>query len=111
MPSPPRLLPGASPCTDWLGDVVVHDDDGFAPTGPDAEAEGLLEASVPGVHTAGDVRAESIKRCATAIGQGAAIVRFVHKLSDRGSDAARGERRRALRWVDGVRRAVAVRLL
>jgi thioredoxin reductase (NADPH) len=73
------LFLGASPCTDWLGEVVARDENGFVLTGPDADAEGLLEASVPGVYAAGDVRAGSIKRCATAVGEGAAIVRFVHE--------------------------------
>ena len=73
------LFLGAAPCTDWLDDVVARDEDGFVLTGPDAGAEGLLETSVPGVYAAGDVRAGSIKRCAIAVGEGAAVVRFVHK--------------------------------
>jgi thioredoxin reductase (NADPH) len=72
------LCLGATPCTEWLGDVVARDADGFILTGPDASAEGLLETSVPGVYAAGDVRAGSIKRCATAVGEGAAVVQFVH---------------------------------
>ena len=72
------LFLGATPCTEWLGDVVARDADGFILTGPDACAEGLLETSVPGVYAAGDVRAGSIKRCATAVGEGAAVVQFVH---------------------------------
>jgi thioredoxin reductase (NADPH) len=48
-------------------------------TGPDAGAEGLLETSVPGVYAAGDVRSGSTKRCATAVGEGATVVRFVHE--------------------------------
>ena len=72
------LFLGATPCTEWLGDVLARDADGFILTGPDAGAEVLLETSVPGVHAAGDVRAGSIKRCATAIGEGAAVVQFVH---------------------------------
>jgi thioredoxin reductase (NADPH) len=70
---------GAEPCTDWLGDVVARDSHGFILTGPDAAAEGLLETSVPGVYAAGDVRAGSIKRCATAVAEGATVVRFVHE--------------------------------
>ncbi|HXB66236.1 MAG TPA: FAD-dependent oxidoreductase [Solirubrobacteraceae bacterium] len=70
---------GATPCTDWLGDTVARDAHGFVLTGPDVGAEGLLETSVPGVYAAGDVRAGSIKRCATAVGEGAAVVRFVHE--------------------------------
>ena len=73
------LFLGASPCTEWLGDVVARDPKGFVLTGPEAGAEGLLETSVPGVYAAGDVRAGSIKRCATAVGEGATVVRFVHE--------------------------------
>ncbi len=73
------LFLGASPCTGWLGDGVARDEKGFILTGEDAGAEGLLETSVPGVYAAGDVRAGSIKRCATAVGEGATIVRFVHE--------------------------------
>ena len=73
------LFLGASPCTEWLGDVVARDANGFILTGSEAGADGLLETSVPGVYAAGDVRAGSIKRCATAVGEGAAIVRFVHE--------------------------------
>jgi thioredoxin reductase (NADPH) len=73
------LFLGASPCTDWLGDVVARDSHGFILTGRDASAEGLLETSVPGVYAAGDVRAGSLKRCATAVGEGATVVRFVHE--------------------------------
>jgi thioredoxin reductase (NADPH) len=73
------LFLGASPCTEWLGDTVARDAKGFILTGPDAGADGLLETSVPGVYAAGDVRAGSIKRCATAVGEGATVVRFVHE--------------------------------
>jgi thioredoxin reductase (NADPH) len=73
------LFLGASPCTDWLDDVVERDADGFVLTGEDVGAAGLLETSVPGVYAAGDVRAGSIKRCAIAVGEGAAVVRFVHE--------------------------------
>jgi thioredoxin reductase (NADPH) len=73
------LFLGAAPCTTWLGDCIVRDEKGFVLTGPDAGAEGLLETSVPGVYAAGDVRSGSIKRCATAVGEGATVVRFVHE--------------------------------
>ena len=73
------LFLGASPCTDWLGDAVARDEKGFVLTGAEAGAEGLLETSVRGVYAAGDVRAGSIKRCATAVGEGATVVRFVHE--------------------------------
>jgi thioredoxin reductase (NADPH) len=73
------LFLGATPCTDWLNDVVARDNDGFILTGADAGADGLLGTSVPGIYAAGDVRAGSTKRCATAVGEGAAVVGFVHK--------------------------------
>jgi len=75
------LFLGAVPCTEWLGDVIERDANGFIRTGPEVGAEGLLETSVPGVYAAGDVRAGSIKRCATAVGEGATVVRFVHERS------------------------------
>ena len=73
------LFLGATPCTEWLGEVLARDGDGFILTGADVGAEGLLETSVAGVYAAGDVRAGSIKRCATAVGEGAAVVQFVHQ--------------------------------
>jgi thioredoxin reductase (NADPH) len=73
------LFLGASPCTDWLGEVVARDADGFIRTGREAGADGMLETSVPGVYAAGDVRAGSTKRCATAVGEGATVVGFVHQ--------------------------------
>jgi thioredoxin reductase (NADPH) len=73
------LFLGAAPCTDWVGDGVARDEKGFVLTGPSAGAEHLLETSVPGIYAAGDVRSGSIKRCATAVGEGAMVVRFVHE--------------------------------
>jgi thioredoxin reductase (NADPH) len=72
------LFLGALPCTEWLGDVVARDENGFVLTGREADAEHLLETSVPGVFAAGDVRAASVKRCATAVGEGSMAVQFVH---------------------------------
>ncbi|HKD34082.1 MAG TPA: FAD-dependent oxidoreductase [Gaiellaceae bacterium] len=72
------LFLGATPCTEWLGDVVARDEDGFVLTGDAAGAGGLLETSVPGIFAAGDVRSGSSKRCATAVGEGAMAVQFVH---------------------------------
>jgi thioredoxin reductase (NADPH) len=73
------LFLGAVPNTEWLGDAVARDENGFILTGEDAGASGIHEASVPGVYAAGDVRAGSIKRCAIAVGEGAAVVRYVHE--------------------------------
>jgi thioredoxin reductase (NADPH) len=72
------LFLGASPCTEWLGDVVARDDDGFILTGAAASTDLLLETSVPGVFAAGDVRSGSTKRCATAVGEGAMAIQLVH---------------------------------
>src|SRR4051795_11341235 len=70
---------GANPCTDWVGDAVARDEHGFILTGDDAGAAGLLETSAAGVYAAGDVRAGSTKRAATAVGEGAAVVGYVHQ--------------------------------
>jgi thioredoxin reductase (NADPH) len=69
---------GALPCTEWLGDTVARDDDGFILTGATANADYLLETSIPGIFAAGDVRSGSTKRCATAVGEGAMAVQLVH---------------------------------
>ncbi len=82
---------GAAPRTDWLAGVVMRDDRGFILAGLDAKADGwplprdpyLLETSVPGVFVAGDVRSRSIKRVASAVGEGSMAVSLVHQyLSD-----------------------------
>ncbi|MEA2150027.1 MAG: thioredoxin reductase, partial [Solirubrobacteraceae bacterium] len=80
---------GASPHTAWLGDLVALDDDGYIRTGRDAVAANdggpaphdplLLETSQPGVFAVGDVRSGSVKRVATAVGDGSMAVRLVHE--------------------------------
>ena len=83
---------GAAPQTDWLGDAVLRDARGFVLCGPDLLADGrpppgwdlerepfFLETSLPGVFVAGDVRHESVKRVASAVGEGAMAVQFVHQ--------------------------------
>jgi thioredoxin reductase (NADPH) len=78
------LFLGASPCTDWLGDVVARDDKGFILTGAATNADYLLETSLPGVFAAGDVRSGSTKRCAAAVGEGSMAVQLVHaRLAER----------------------------
>jgi thioredoxin reductase (NADPH) len=72
------LFLGALPCTDWIRDAVARDDDGFILTGEAAGGDYLLETSLPGVFAAGDARSGSTKRCATAVGEGAMAVQFVH---------------------------------
>jgi thioredoxin reductase (NADPH) len=78
---------GASPRTEWLEGVVARDERGFILAGPDVAGDGwplsrdpfLLETSVPGVFVAGDVRARSIKRVASAVGEGAMAVSLIHQ--------------------------------
>ena len=72
------LFLGASPCTDWLDGTLAVDGDGFVLTGTEAGGSGMLETSIPGVFAVGDVRSGSIKRCATAVGEGAMVVRYLH---------------------------------
>jgi thioredoxin reductase (NADPH) len=69
---------GADPHTDWLGDEVALDGHGFVLTGEDAGRALLLEASKPGIFAVGDVRHGSIKRVASAVGEGSMAVRLVH---------------------------------
>src|SRR6266704_2076549 len=80
---------GASPRTEWLGPDIARDDKGFVVTGQDlaahahhwplARAPLNLETSVPGVFAAGDVRLDSMKRVASAVGEGAMSVYLVHR--------------------------------
>jgi thioredoxin reductase (NADPH) len=84
---------GADPCTAWLGDSVALDRRRYVLTGPEAAGPErredpplLLETSLPGVLAAGDVRAASIKRVASAVGEGAMAVRLVHEHLDRGAE-------------------------
>ncbi|MBX3062866.1 MAG: FAD-dependent oxidoreductase [Anaerolineae bacterium] len=83
---------GAAPCTQWLPDVIHRDANNFILTGSDLQTNGknpkgwdldrppyLLETSVPGVFAAGDVRHQSVKRVASAVGEGSIAIQFVHQ--------------------------------
>ena len=83
---------GAQPLTGWLPDRVQLDKDGFVVTGRDLIVDGkrppgwaldrepyLLESSLPGLFVAGDVRSQSVKRVASAVGEGALAVTLVHR--------------------------------
>jgi thioredoxin reductase (NADPH) len=83
---------GASPQTDWLGELVERDKFGFILTGPDLIREGqrpkgwtldrdpfLLETNVPGIFAVGDVRHGSVKRVASGVGEGSVGVQFIHQ--------------------------------
>ncbi len=83
------VLIGSQPGTQWLGDSVARDRRGFILTGPDLPAGSghrwppgrpplPLETSLPGVFAAGDVRQGSVKRVASAVGEGAATIPLVH---------------------------------
>jgi thioredoxin reductase (NADPH) len=82
---------GAEPRTDWLDGVVERDARGFLLTGPDISPghwpeerpPHLLETSLPGVFAVGDVRATSVKRVASAVGEGAIAVQLVHRYLNR----------------------------
>jgi thioredoxin reductase (NADPH) len=87
------LMTGADPNTDWLDGCIALDSKGFIKTGLDLSPENLstthwplarkpylLEASLPGVFAVGDVRGGSIKRVASAVGEGSIAISFVHKV-------------------------------
>jgi len=86
-------MTGATPNTRWLNNCLALDDKGFIKTGPDLSPEDLaaagwalkrppylLETSRPGVFAVGDVRAGNVKRVASAVGEGAIAVSFVHQV-------------------------------
>jgi thioredoxin reductase (NADPH) len=81
---------GAEPKTDWLPQELARDNKGFLLAGPDLKSRStvkwslerepyLLETSVPGIFVAGDVRYNSVKRCASAVGEGSIAIQFVHQ--------------------------------
>ncbi len=87
------VMTGADPNTHWLDGCIALDDKGFIKTGPDLLPENLsaagwpltrqpylLETSLPGVFAVGDVRGGSIKRVASAVGEGSIAISFVHKV-------------------------------
>lgn len=81
------LMTGATPNTSWLRGCVALDDKQFIKTGADLETNWrlsrppyLLESSLPGVFAVGDIRAGSLKRVASAVGEGSMAVQFVHKV-------------------------------
>ncbi|WP_329201402.1 MULTISPECIES: FAD-dependent oxidoreductase [unclassified Streptomyces] len=93
---------GARPRTDWLEGVVALDEKGFVLTGADAQAAAdatrwdslgrgplLLETTLPGVFAAGDVRSGSVKRVASAAGEGAMAIRLVHEHREKAGNLVR----------------------
>jgi thioredoxin reductase (NADPH) len=87
------VMTGADPNTHWLNGCMALDSKGFIKTGPDLLPEDLgaagwpltrppylLETSLPGVFAVGDVRGGSIKRVASAVGEGSIAISFIHKV-------------------------------
>ena len=87
------VMTGADPATGWLDGCVALDAAGFVKTGPDLAAEDLaasswpverapylLETSRPGIFAVGDVRGSSMKRVASAVGEGSTAIAFVHRV-------------------------------
>ena len=96
------VMTGAAPNTPWLKGCVALDEDGFVKTGAGSGRTGArrpragrcerpphsMETSLPGVFAAGDVRSRSVKRVASAVGEGSICVQFVHRVLQETSNAA-----------------------
>jgi len=86
------IFVGAKPHTDWLNNVIALDNKGFIKTGDlvgafqsngtaaPSRRPYLLETSMPGVFAVGDVRANSVKRVASAVGEGSMAIQFIHQV-------------------------------
>ena len=87
------IMTGAEPNTHWLNGCIILDDKGFIKTGSDLLSDNLsasawplmrqpylLETSLPGVFAVGDVRSGSVKRVASAVGEGSIAISFIHKV-------------------------------
>ena len=82
------VMTGAAPNTTWLTGCVEVDDKGFIKTGPDLSHETLaaakwpflLETTLPRIFAVGDVRAGSVKRVASAVGEGAVALQLLHRV-------------------------------
>jgi thioredoxin reductase (NADPH) len=98
------VLIGSQPLTDWLSGAVVRDKWGFIVTGPDLRSGSgddtgalergplLLETSMPGVFAVGDVRRGSVKRVASAVGEGAIAIQQVHSYLEMAMEPAESKR-------------------
>jgi thioredoxin reductase (NADPH) len=81
------MMTGADPNTEWLRGSLALDAKGFIKTGVEVQegwplhrAPYVFETSLPGIFAVGDIRAESVKRVASAVGEGSMVVQFVHKV-------------------------------
>ena len=73
------VMIGAQPCTTWLRDCVDLDANGFVRTSSGSEDRGPFETSVRGIFAVGDVRSGSVKRVASAVGEGSVVVPAIHR--------------------------------
>jgi thioredoxin reductase (NADPH) len=73
------VMIGADPCTSWLRDCVDLDANGFVRTSSGSEDRGFFETSVRGIFAVGDVRSGSVKRVASAVGEGSVVVAAIHR--------------------------------
>jgi thioredoxin reductase (NADPH) len=95
------LMIGAEPHTEWLPDMIRRDEQGFVLCGPDIadrdwsheRAPFLFETSMPGVFAAGDVRHGSVKRVASAVGEGSVAIQLLHQFFAAHQRAPLGRRR------------------
>ena len=78
------VMVGAAPNTGWLNDLVALDAKGFVKTGEDADANSIYATSYPGIFAVGDVRAGSVKRVASAVGEGSVVMSRVWEYLDHG---------------------------
>ena len=82
------LMIGAAPFTDWLRESIDLDEKGFILTGLDVDKDrAKFETSYPGVYAIGDVRSGSVKRVASAVGEGSVVVSDVHNFLAEGQDS------------------------
>jgi thioredoxin reductase (NADPH) len=73
------VMIGADPCTKWLEDCVELDSNGFVKTASGIAGGGSFETSVRGIFAVGDVRSGSVKRVASAVGEGSIVVPEIHR--------------------------------
>ena len=77
------IMVGAAPYTDWLSGLIALDEKGFVKTGPAVEKASPFETSEPGIYAVGDVRAGSVKRVASAVGEGSVVISEVWNFVNR----------------------------
>ncbi|MEN7341858.1 MAG: FAD-dependent oxidoreductase [Pseudomonadota bacterium] len=82
------LMVGAAPETDWLRELIALDERGFIKTGNDAGQEGAFRTSRPGIYAVGDVRSGSVKRVASAVGEGSVVISDIWQYVNREQSSA-----------------------